>query len=110
MSRSITARLNCRVELWEARETENELGQLDMEHMRLCGLWAEVLPVSGTEKSLPAGSLYAEVSHKITIRPRGGLKPGMYFIYNGQRYDIKWFMPNYQKKDRLELYCRLVVE
>lgn len=109
---SLTARLNCRVELYGKVETENEYGQKNYEYVSLKKVWAEVLPGAGTLKDGQGNTKYANISHKFIIRKSKKivLTNDMYFIFEGQRYDIRYYNPNYKNKDRVEIFCELVVE
>ena len=105
-------RLNSKMDVYSKTAFENELGETDYIYNKLQSVWAEILPTGGSNKNLPPNEEYAEISHKITIRA-GAIKDlanDMYFMYQGQRYDIKYFQPNYKFKDSVEIMANLVVE
>ncbi|WP_066452674.1 phage head closure protein [Anaerotruncus rubiinfantis] len=109
---NLASRLNCRVDLYGKKEAKNNLEEKTYDYVKIKTLWAEVRPVSGSQYPISGGMLYAEITHKITIRAESAteLTNDMYFLFRGQRYDVKYFMPNYRQRDRVEIYCRLVVE
>ena len=60
---------------------------------------------------MPGDTVRAEVTHKLTIRPRScRLTTATYFVYEGQRYDVLYWQPHYKRRDRLEVMLKLVVE
>lgn len=107
MNHNLAERLNCRVILYEGSETENELGEKDFTYHRIKSLWAEILPLSGRQLNGEGNTCFEEITHKFTIRSNvvSVLKNDMYFVFMGQRYDIKYFQPNYKYKDRIEVFC-----
>lgn len=104
--------LNCRVALYGKIERVNALKEKVYDYEKIKALWAEVLPTTGNQQELAGGMMYADITHKITVRTESApdLTNDMYFLFRGQRYDVKYFMPNYKIRDRVEVYCRLVVE
>ena len=84
------------------------------DYEKVSTVWAEILPTTvGTkEEELDGNSMRQIVSHKITVRKNAIKAPrnDMYFIFQGQKYEVKYFMPHYQKNDLIEFYCKLVIE
>ena len=103
--------LRFRVDLYGLGPFVNELGEDDLDYAKVKTLWADINVVSGAQKEAPGNSVFAEVTHKITVRIEAAreITTDMYFIHQGQRYDIKYFYPHYKHRDRMELYCRLEV-
>lgn len=90
----------------------NELEEEDFKYGFIKSVWSEIVATGGILKTTEGKSVYADVSHKITIRTNAipNLTNDMYFEYKGQRFDIKYFQPNYKYKDSIEILCNLVVE
>ena len=109
---SISKDMNCKVVLHGRKEITNTYGQKDFEYGPIKTLWAEVLPESGALKNYQGDTQFAEISHKFRIRPLKSIKitNDMFFMFKGQRYDVKYYNPNYKKRDRIEIFCSLVVE
>lgn len=109
---NLCSRLNNRVALYGKIEAINELGEKDYQYQKIKTIWAEVLPQSGSEKVGQGNTIFAEISHKFTVRTKAidSLSNDMYFIFEGQKYDIKYFQPNYKWHDRIEIFCKLVVK
>lgn len=108
----LTDRLTNKIDVYGKVEIENKLHEKDWDWVKIKWIWSEILPTGGTLKTTEGNSLYAEVSHKITIRKNSikNLTNDMYFIYDGQRFDIKFFQPNYKYKDSIEIFCTLVIQ
>ena len=109
---SLCDRLNSKVELYQKIKITNELGEKDYQYQKSKMIYAEISPQSGSEKAARGNTIFAEISHKFTIRANAvsHLSNDMYFIFKEQRYDIKYFQPNYKYRDRIEVFCKLVVE
>lgn len=104
--------LNCRIDVYGKTQIENELGEIDYTYSKIKSVWAEVAPLNGTVKPLQGETQYVEISHKFTVRANSipNLSNDMYFMFGGQRYDIKYFQPNYKHKNSIEIMCGLVIE
>jgi len=108
----MSSRLNCRIDVYGKVETTNDLKEKEYSYDKIKSVWAEVVPQGGNLQRSEANTKYANVSHKITIRKNAikDLSNDMYFMFNGQRYDIEYSMPFYKYNDRIEIFCNLVVE
>lgn len=109
---SLAGKLNNRIDVYGKLSYENELGETDFFYGKIKPVWAEITPISGSIKNGEANTTYTDTSHKFVIRSNAinDLSNDMYFIFKGQRYDIKYFNPNYKYRDRIEIMCSLVVE
>lgn len=103
-----------RPELWRIKEEgyTNEFGEDDTEYEMIKKVWAGIRIIGGTERTAPGEMEYSEITHKFTVRSQAipHISNSMFFIFRGQRYDIKYFLPNYKNNDRIEIYCKLEVE
>ncbi len=107
-------RLRNRLDIFGKTEKENEFGELTFSYEKIKSVWGEIVPLkSGNmEEKVTGEALRSKTSHKVTIR-KGAIKnitPDMYFMFKGQKYEIMYFMPHYQKNDIVEIYCKLVIE
>ena len=105
-------RLRHRIDVYAKAETETEFFEQSYDHIKLCSVWAEILPMSGRENTLPGKSVQATVTHKITTRMGAVKEPrnDMYFMFKGQRYEVLYFMPHYKRNDLIEYHCKLFLE
>lgn len=108
----LSDRLNSRIDVYSKVEIKNELNEKDYKYQKSSSIWAEITPMSGTEVSGQANTKFADISHKIVIRDKAipNLSNDMYFMFKEQRYNIKYFIPNYKFRDSIEIFCSLVVE
>lgn len=109
---NLASRLNCRIDVYGEVPVENELEEMDYDYGKIKSIWAEITPQGGSIKPSEGNTQYADISHKIVIRANSipDLTNDMYFMFKGQRYNIKYFNPNYKYRDRIEIMCSLVVE
>ncbi len=109
--RNLASTLNCRIDVHAKTPTKNVLGETTFNYPKTKSVWAEIIPSGGTQKDGQGGMVYAEITHRIIIRAGAipDLANDMYFMFKGQRYNIKYFFPNYRLRDRVEIYCSLVV-
>ncbi len=108
----LSSELNRKVEVWQRRtlDTRNELGQQDYKDEKVKTVWAAVIPQTG---SLLAGraadTQLSQTTHKIKCRYTKDIKPDMWLMYEGERYDILYILDPYQKHESLEMFCKVVV-
>lgn len=110
---SLTSMLNRKIELWHnGKATEkNELGQYDIVDTKLKDIWAGVIPQTGSLLSgRSADTALTETTHKIITRYRTDIKPDMWFVYSGQRYNILYILDPYNNHERLEIFCKVVFD
>lgn len=110
---SLADKLNCHIDVYEVgTEQKNEFGELDKSYRKKKSVWAAVQPLGGREKDGKGNTAYAEISHKFILRrnalPR--ITGDMYFVFQGRRYDVMYFYPNYKTKETVDIFCRLKVE
>lgn len=93
-------------------EITTEIGETDFVYSPLRTVWAGLTVTGGRTETLPGDTERAQVTHKITLRvgtvPE--LSTDMYFVCQGQKYEVQWWQPHYKKRDRIEVMCKLVVE
>lgn len=108
----LSERIKNRVDVYSRMAFTNEYGEIDLKYSKIKSLWAEITPQSGREVTYKGNTVYADISHKFTIRSNAlpGITHDTYFIFKNQRYDIKYFNPNYKYNDSIDIYCSLVVE
>jgi len=105
-------RLRHRINVYTKVEDETEFNELRYNYIKISSVWAEIIPKTGKENHIDGEAIQVTVTHKITVR-NGAIKEprnDMYFEFKGQRYDVLYFMPHYQRSDLIEFYCKLVIE
>lgn len=107
-------RLRNRVDIFAKTEFVTDYGETTYKYEKMKSVWAEILPLKSgnTEEKIAGETLRSKSTHKITVR-EGAIKnitPDMYVMFKGQKYEIMYFMPHYQKNDIVEIYCKLIIE
>lgn len=113
-------RLRQRVDVYAKVEGKTDFGELTYNYEKIKTVWAEVLATGGTEENIwgtyaseEAGSATrSTVTHKITVRKNAITNPrvDMYFMFRGQKYKVRYFLPQFRKDDLIEFYCELRIE
>ena len=67
--------------------------------------WAGVWPVSAKERAKDGG-LTMEITHKIRIRYRAGITPGMRIVHDSRNFDILSTINPDERNITLDLICR----
>lgn len=108
----LSNRLKNRIDVYDKIQIENELKEVDFDYRKIKSIWAEISPQSGREVQGKGNTIYSEISHRFIIRSSAikSITNDMYFIFRNQRYDIKYYNPNYKYRDSIEVFCSLVVE
>lgn len=101
--RSLASQLNNRIEIWRDTKIEGDLGD-KLEPALLKKVWADMIPTGGTLKNGDGDTEYSEGAFKIKVR-KGDVKPSDWIMYQGQRYDIKYILPNFNKNDYMEIHA-----
>jgi SPP1 family predicted phage head-tail adaptor len=109
---SLSSMLRNRIDVYGKVESTNALNEKEYNFGFLKSIWANIAPSSGNLQDGEVNTKYANISHKITIRKDAipNFNNEMYFMFQGQRYDIEYYIPNYKLNDRIEIFCNLVVE
>lgn len=107
-------RLRNKIDVYAKTKTTNVLGQTDFEYTFLKSVWVEIAinNKGNREKENVGNTTFTETSFKISLRKSAipNLSRDMYFMYQGQKYDIEYFIPHFKNKDIVEVYCKLVME
>jgi SPP1 family predicted phage head-tail adaptor len=108
--RNLAGRLNRKIELWENYQTDgvNAIGQTLWKQRKVRDLWAEVRPQTGNLLNRTAETKLSRTTHKIITRYTDIIKPGMWFIADGQRYDILYILDPYLQHNTLEIFCEVL--
>ncbi|MDD3570542.1 MAG: phage head closure protein [Lachnospiraceae bacterium] len=109
--KSLTSILNRKMELWyHTKATDkNELGQYDVIETKLKDVWAGIIPQTGKLVSGRSGDTeLTETTYKIITRYMLEIKPDMWFVYGGQKYNILYVLDPNDNHERLEIFCSLV--
>lgn len=105
-------RLRHRIAVYSKVEGKTEFGETTYCYDKLKTVWAEIIPGTGKTESLGGESIRADITHRVTTRKNAIKNPrnDMYFVFQGQRYEVLYFMPHYKQNDLIEFYCKLILE
>lgn len=108
----LTNDLRYKIAVYSKRPFVNTLGEDDVRYEQTGAVYAGIRVTRGRENSAPGETVFAEITHVVTIRRDAipDLTNDMYFVFRGQRYDVKYFYPHFKYRDRVEIYCTLRVD
>lgn len=109
---ALTDVLNKRADVYSGTSITNELGESDLIYSKLKTVWCAITFLSGLTTNGKANDVDLTVKCRFTIRKNSitNLTNDMYFMFEGQKYNIDYVLPNFKLRDRLEVYCSLVVK
>ena len=97
---ALTNDLRHRLTVFNKHQIENDIGETCWQYTEDGKIWGALTVMSGRNETLPGDTVRAEVTHKLTIRPRScRLTTATYY-----------WQPHYKRRDRLEVMLKLVVE
>ncbi|NNV07778.1 head-tail adaptor protein [Geobacillus sp. MMMUD3] len=100
--------LRHRVLVQQKIKTQNEYGEETEQWLDVLVAWASVNPISGRE-FFAAEAVNSEVTHKITMRYRGGITPDMRIKFKDRYFRIIAVMNTQEKNIELQLLCKELV-
>lgn len=101
-------KLRHRVTLQELVKTDDGYGGIVETWQDVATVWAAIEPLRGNER-YTAQQVQSELSHKVTIRYRAGIKPQMRILYGNRVFDIEAVIDVDERHRWLELLCSEVV-
>lgn len=105
-----STRLNRRASfMMMAKSTEkDDLGQYPVVETRMFDTWCGVTPQTGSMLTgRQADTILTRTTHKVTIRWRDDVKPEMWIMIDGTRFDILYIMDPYLRHEVLEIFCEV---
>ncbi len=97
-------KLNKRVTLVGATESENAIGQTVLHDGDIASMWASIEPVRGRQY-YDAKKLRDEAAYKVTVRYRKGVTREMRIRFKDRTFEIKDIINPYESNQFLELMC-----
>lgn len=101
-------KLRHRITLQELVKTDDGYGGIVETWQDVATVWAAIEPLKGTER-YQAQQVQSELTHKVTIRYRAGIKPQMRILYGNRVFDIEAVIDVDERHRWLELLCSEVV-
>lgn len=102
-------RLRHRITIQAYREVgRTRFNEPIMDWCDVARVWASVEPISGREYWASA-QVQSEVTHRIRIRYRPGIKPTMRVLYQGREFEIESVIDYQARHEFLQLMCKEAV-
>jgi SPP1 family predicted phage head-tail adaptor len=87
---------------------KDALGQYPLEDVPVCTVWVGVTPQTGSMLSgRQADTILTRTTHKVVMRYRDDIKPEMWIMIGGVRYDILYILDPYLRHETLEIFCEV---
>ncbi len=105
-----STRLNRRAEIKVMGKSyeKDELGQYPIVEQTVAEVWCGVTPQTGSMLSgRQADTILTRTTHKVTIRWRDDIRPEMWLMIDGVRYDILYVLDPYVRHEVLEIFCEV---
>lgn len=97
-----------RITLQELVTGQDEAGQPVQEWQDVATVWAAVEPLRGREY-WAAAQVQSEVTTRIRIRYRSGIRPDMRVLYGGRVFNVTAVIDPEERHVELQLMCREAV-
>jgi SPP1 family predicted phage head-tail adaptor len=97
-----------RITLQELVTGQDEAGQPVQEWQDVATVWGAVEPLRGREY-FAAQQVQSEVTTRIRIRYRSGVRPDMRVLYDGRLYNINAVIDPEERHMELQLMCKEVL-
>ncbi len=97
-----------RVTIQRLVEGQDEVGQPVQEWQDVATVWGAVEPLRGREY-FAAAQTQAEVTTRIRVRYRRGIRPDMRALYDGRVFNITAVIDPEERHRELQLMCREAV-
>ena len=100
-------RFNNRIDVYEETRTIGSLGEDVIDYAKSKTIWCEVSPYRGTMNNEQANTIEARLYQKITTNyeETKHLNVDNYFMLNGRRLNIMYFLNPYESNIYNEFYC-----
>ena len=97
-------KLNKRIDIKEKGRVSDGGGGFTTGEVEVINTWANINTLSGRE-FWQAQQMEAEVSHKVTIRFRKGIKRTQVIYFQDRKFEIQYVFNRDEANKYLELYC-----
>ena len=101
-------KLRHRVTIQRLEEVDDGYGGVEEKWQNVATVWASVEPLRGNER-YTAQQVQAELTHKVTIRYRAGIKPQMRLVYGNRILEIEAVIDVEERHKWIELLCSEII-
>jgi hypothetical protein len=110
----IGGNLRNKVDLYGGVPYTNSLGEKGTKPQKIKSLFVWFLPaqLTGSTLAQPTGTEYSTVQQRVRCRKRSipDLNTGMYFMYQGIRYDVEYFQPDFKEDEYWDIFVKSKLE
>jgi hypothetical protein len=110
----LSSNLKNKVDVYGKMPFTNELGENDFKDTYIKSLFVWILPatLTGTTATQPTGTEYSMVQQRVKCRKRSipDLSKDIYFVYEGIRYDVQYFQPDFKEDEYWDILCKAKFE
>lgn len=85
-------------------EAQNQYGEVATAWADVAEVWVQVEPLSGKEL-WQAQQVQADVTHRVTMRYRPGVRPKWRIVYQGRVFNILYVLNLEERNRTLQLLC-----
>lgn len=92
-------------------DLKNDMGETVKDFSRVKQIWASIRPSSGARRGEGVAEL-TDITHRVIVRESAlrDIRTDMYFENRGLKLYVDYWMPVYNRKGFLEIYCKGVIE
>lgn len=101
-------KLRHRITIQELIKVDDGYGGTVETWQNIATVWAAIAPLRGSER-YTAQQVQSELTHKVTIRYRAGIKTQMRIVYKDKIFEIEAIIDVEERRQWLELLCSEVV-
>ncbi|MEC0370882.1 phage head closure protein [Paenibacillus chibensis] len=103
--------LKGKITVWRKVPDKNEMKETTFVDKEFMQLWAEIIPQTATLQRAAADTMLSSTTHKIKVRYGSGklIKQDMWITFKGHRFDIKYILNPYFRKESLEIFVEEVI-
>jgi len=100
--------LRHRITIQQPVESSNTFGEVEKTWQDIATVWASIEPLRGREY-FDSQQINAEVTTRIRIRYRPGIKPKMRVVYGERIFDIQSVIDVEERHKEIHLMCKEVM-
>lgn len=103
--------LRDKVDCYQSVKTKNKMGEHEESFVLIRSFWAKITPSAGRREEIGI-SERANITHRVICRESAmpDITTDTYFVNRGQRLDVEYWYPIYNRKGWMEIYCKAVIE
>ncbi|MGL5655903.1 MAG: head-tail adaptor protein [Fusobacteriaceae bacterium] len=106
--KNLSSSLNNRIEIWGEVKEKIDIGSVTKDKL-IKKVWADIVPQSGSTSNGPGDTIVSNSKFKARMR-KTELSPSNFIIFKGQKYEIDYILPDFNKNNFIDVYLKLSIE